>query len=77
MAADSQSLPIEHEIVLVNGVPTLVSSATPSEEGSDITVVVIPGNPGCIRFYDVFISTLFEAGKRKFPVYGVSHAGKQ
>lgn len=73
--SDSSTLPVQHEVVLVNGIPTRVSSATPDEETTNVAIVVIPGNPGCIGFYDVFISSLFEAGRRRLPVYGISHAG--
>uniref|UniRef100_H2Z651 Lipid droplet-associated hydrolase n=1 Tax=Ciona savignyi TaxID=51511 RepID=H2Z651_CIOSA len=34
---------------------------------------VIPGNPGCIRFYEKFADSLFS--KTKIPVWGISHVG--
>ena len=66
--------PVKHEIALINGVATRISSAMSTEE--NICIVVIPGNPGGIGFYDIFISTIFQAGKGKYSVYGVSHAGR-
>ena len=65
---------VKHEIALINGVATRISSAMSTEE--NICIVVIPGNPGGIGFYDIFISTMFQAGKGKCSVYGVSHAGR-
>lgn len=65
--------PVKHEIALINGVATRIASARSTEE--NLCIVVIPGNPGGIGFYDIFISTIFQAGKGKYSVYGVSHAG--
>ena len=66
-------LTVRHEIALINGVATRIASARSSEE--NVCIVVIPGNPGGIGFYDIFISTIFQAGKGRYSVYGVSHAG--
>ena len=71
---NNSNLPVKHEIALINGVATRISSARSAEENT--CIVVIPGNPGGIGFYDIFISTIFHAGKGKFSVYGISHAGK-
>jgi len=38
--------------------------------------VIIPGNPGLVEFYDVFITTLFDTLRGQCPVYAISHAGK-
>lgn len=70
---NNSSLSVKHEIALINGVATRISSARSAEENT--CIVVIPGNPGGIGFYDIFISTIFQAGKGRFSVYGVSHAG--
>ena len=71
---NNSNLSVKHEIALINGVATRIASARSIEE--NICIVVIPGNPGGIGFYDIFISTIFQAGKGKYSVYGVSHAGK-
>lgn len=71
---NNSSLSVKHEIALINGVATRISSARSAEENT--CIVVIPGNPGGIGFYDIFISTIFQAGKGRFSVYGISHAGK-
>ena len=71
---NNSNLSVKHEIALINGVATRISSAMSTAE--DLCFVVIPGNPGGIGFYDIFISTIFQAGKGKYSVYGVSHAGK-
>lgn len=63
------------ENVLVGGIPTVVSKILPSNSYSDCAIVVIPGNPGLIEYYDDFISSLFEASGEKLPIYGISHAG--
>lgn len=70
---NNSNLSVKHEIALINGVATRISSAMSTAE--DLCFVVIPGNPGGIGFYDVFISTIFQAGRGKYSVYGVSHAG--
>lgn len=70
---NNSNISVKHEIALINGVATRISSAMATAE--DICFVVIPGNPGGIGFYDIFISTIFQAGKGKYSVYGVSHAG--
>ena len=74
---NNPQLPVNHEIALINGIATRISSTVPREE-TEVSpcMVIIPGNPGDIGFYDIFISALFQAGKEKFPVYGVSHAGE-
>lgn len=71
---NNSNLSVRHEIALINGVATRIASARSIEE--NICIVIIPGNPGGIGFYDIFISTIFQAGKGKYSVYGVSHAGK-
>ena len=71
---NNTNLTVRHEIALINGVATRIASARSTEE--NICLVVIPGNPGGIGFYDIFISTIFQAGKGRYSVYGVSHAGK-
>lgn len=70
---NNSNSPVKHEIALINGVATRIASARSTEE--NLCIVVIPGNPGGIGFYDIFISTIFQAGKGKYSVYGVSHAG--
>lgn len=64
------------EIIPVSGIPTVVSKLLPLSGSSDFAVVVIPGNPGLIEYYDQFISSLFQAGGEKLHIYGISHAGK-
>ena len=70
-----ESLPL-HITRRVNGVPTVISIIKPTQDPIDVCVVIIPGNPGPIGFYDVFISTLFDASGKRILIYGVSHAGK-
>ncbi|EDO46263.1 predicted protein, partial [Nematostella vectensis] len=55
--------------------PTKISCATPRQDAEKVCVVVIPGNPGSIEFYDIFIATLFSESGGKIPIYGVGHAG--
>ena len=74
MNNNSNNICVKHEIALINGVATRISSAMSQSE--DVCFVVIPGNPGGIGFYDIFLSRIFQAGKGKYSVYGVSHAGK-
>ncbi|XP_046862073.1 lipid droplet-associated hydrolase-like isoform X2 [Xenia sp. Carnegie-2017] len=66
------------EVRNIDGIPTLISYAC--VESFDLkkctkAVVVIPGNPGLVRFYDCFIASLFKACERRYPVFGIQHAG--
>ena len=64
------------EVVSVNGLPTVVSKILPESNIHEHVIVLIPGNPGLVEFYDVFITTLFDALNGRYPVYAISHAGK-
>ena len=75
MSQKSIEISVKHKAIRINGVPTRVSSVVPDKADNDVAIVVIPGNPGSIGFYDIFISTLFQASGGKFAIYGVSHAG--
>ncbi len=61
-----------------NGIPSLISKI--HAENFDISkckkaVVLIPGNPGIIRFYDSFLESLFIECKGEIPMFGIQHAG--
>ena len=77
MAERQQESLVRHDIVLINGVHTKISCAIPEVDNDRFCVVVIPGNPGSIEFYDIFIDTLFKECGKKIPIYGVGHAGKK
>jgi len=64
-----------NEIVNVYGVPTWISCIKPKETQSKIFVLVIPGNPGPIGFYESFIESLFLTSDCSLTIYGISHAG--
>ena len=64
------------EVVSVNGLPTVVSKILPQNNIQKHVIVLIPGNPGLVEFYDVFITTLFDSLRGQFPLYAISHAGK-
>ena len=44
------------EVVIVNGLPTVVSKILPQNYIQKHVIVLIPGNPGLVEFYDVFIT---------------------
>ncbi|XP_020895474.1 lipid droplet-associated hydrolase [Exaiptasia diaphana] len=69
------SAEIERKVVPVNGIPTVISVLQPKDKPSKLSVVVIPGNPGLVEYYDVFISSLYEASGQSLSIYGISHAG--
>lgn len=75
MSQKSTEILVKHKVIRVNGVPTRVSSVLPENTSNNVAIVVIPGNPGSIGFYDIFISKLFKASGRNYAIYGVSHAG--
>ena len=64
------------EVVNVNGLPTVVSKIFPQKNNQKHAIVIIPGNPGLVEFYDVFITTLFDTLQGQCPIYAISHAGK-
>ena len=66
-----------NEIVNIYGVPTWISCIKPKETQSKIFVLVIPGNPGPIGFYESFIESLYLTSDCSLTVYGISHAGLQ
>ncbi|XP_070533901.1 lipid droplet-associated hydrolase-like [Ptychodera flava] len=91
MAADEDSI-CYSEYVTVNGVNTHVLKYDREEKEShhrvhahhgshskehDVLVLVIPGNPGVVGFYELFMETLYEASGRQVPVWGISHAGHE
>lgn len=77
MANNLEESLVRHDVVLINGVHTKISCAMPEVDNEQVCVIVIPGNPGSIEFYDIFIEVLFKECGKKIPIYGVGHAGKQ
>lgn len=76
MATASDMARLVKEVVTVNGMPTVISKILPQSNIHKNVIVVIPGNPGLVEFYDDFVSTLFNSLNGKWPVYAISHAGK-
>jgi len=76
MANKAQDSVVRHDIVLINGVHTKISCAIPEVDNEHVCVVIIPGNPGSIEFYDIFIDVLFNECGKRIPIYGVGHAGE-
>lgn len=66
---------IQRKVIPVNGIPTVISTLLPRDTCPKVSVVVIPGNPGLVEYYDLFIKGLFEASKKTLAIYGISHAG--
>ena len=65
---------VKKQVKTISGSSTVISSLG-SVNRSNLCIVFIPGNPGIIEFYDVFLSKLHKMCDRKVPVYGVAHAG--
>ena len=62
----------------INGIPSLISKihAENFEVGQcKKAVVLIPGNPGVIRFYESFLESLFDECEGRIPMFGIQHAG--
>jgi len=72
---EEHSPQIERKVIPVNGIPTVISVLKSQESHPKASVVVIPGNPGLVEYYDAFISALFEASGRSLSIFGISHAG--
>ena len=65
------------EVISVNGLPTVVSKILPQNNIEKHVIVLIPGNPGLVEFYDVFMTTfIFDTLRGRVSVYAISHAGK-
>ena len=69
---------VAKQVQSFNGIPSLISKI--HAENFDISkckkaVVLIPGNPGIIRFYDSFLESLFIECKGEIPMFGIQHAG--
>ena len=65
---------LKYEVRNILGYSTVISSIGFSKEKIDDKVIVlIPGNPGLIEFYQVFMKKLFAL--KKIPILGISHAG--
>ena len=75
MAATSTTSLVK-EVVIVDGLPTVVSKILPKKLNNKYVIVVIPGNPGLVEFYDDFVTTLFNSLRGQSPVYAISHAGR-
>ena len=62
------------EVKIISGSSTVISSIGTVDK-SDTCIVFIPGNPGIIEFYDVFLSALYKMCRSKISIVGVAHAG--
>lgn len=63
------------EVITLDGVRTVLSKILPQRKINKHVIVVIPGNPGLIEFYDDFVTSLFDALQGQLPVFGISHTG--
>lgn len=61
-------------VVNVMGIPTVVACIG-EISNSDACGILIPGNPGIIEFYDVFLTKLYEDFGPKLPIIGLAQAG--
>ena len=60
------------ERMCMMGSQTVISSIG-DYKNSDLMLMFIPGNPGVIGFYDVFLEELYRL--LKVPIVGISHGG--
>ena len=67
---------INHRAENIDGFSTVIATTKNFEEEIQkmkTVIVLIPGNPGLIEFYEVFMEKLHEL--RKLSIIGFSHAG--
>ncbi|ELR13563.1 uncharacterized protein ACA1_358610 [Acanthamoeba castellanii str. Neff] len=64
------------QIIEVGGIRTEAFVLRAEEPVSDITLVVVPGNPGAIEFYVEFITELFHLLEQRYSIVG-GHAPQQ
>jgi pimeloyl-ACP methyl ester carboxylesterase len=65
---------VEKEVVSVKGKRTELLSVHPKERG-DLTIVIIPGNPGIIDFYIEFMEEIYTRSEGRYSVLAIGHAG--
>ena len=73
---ENQAQLIDHQAENIDGFSTVIATTKNFEEEMGKTkavIVLVPGNPGLIEFYEVFMEKLHEL--RKLPIIGFSHAG--
>ncbi|XP_064652518.1 lipid droplet-associated hydrolase-like [Lineus longissimus] len=71
---ETEEIETRSEFAFVCGVPTHVLKYGQLGD-NDTLILVIPGNPGIIGFYELFMDTLNQLSDYSIPVWGVSHAG--
>lgn len=71
---------LHQDVVPVDNIPTKVITCgrwldekLPVNE--KLLIIVIPGNPGAIEYYEEFVCSLYEGLQRAVPIWAVSHAG--
>ncbi|XP_052762494.1 lipid droplet-associated hydrolase-like isoform X1 [Mya arenaria] len=57
------------------GMPTCLLKYGKVQSDTQTVILVIPGNPGVIEYYDCFMEELYRRLEGRVPVWGVSHAG--
>ena len=66
---------VKRSVKNVMGIPTVVSSLGNLSD-NNVCVIFIPGNPGVIEFYDVFLERLYERSAKRLPVIGIAQGGE-
>ncbi|XP_074656482.1 lipid droplet-associated hydrolase-like [Tubulanus polymorphus] len=77
-AADS-SIKRQHvssDFIQLSGIPTHVMKYGKLDLNPDkYLILVIPGNPGIIEYYEHYMEELFTQSNCQIPVWGIAHAG--
>ncbi|TRY59668.1 hypothetical protein DNTS_027406 [Danionella cerebrum] len=55
--------------------PKDLHTASKGPNPSNTLILIIPGNPGVVGFYETYMWTLYQTFHERFPVWAVSHAG--
>lgn len=70
---------LQEGFVPVNGLPTHVMTyggwLDETQFSQNPVIIVIPGNPGIIEYYQLFMESLHKALGEKYMIWGISHAG--
>lgn len=69
-----QELPIRH-VKKIMGSNTVISRFGAVTKRCNYCIIFIPGNPGIIEFYDVFLLKLHQLTGCRVPVIGIAQAG--
>ena len=68
---------LKREVKTICESSTVISSFGDLKKANKRCIVFVPGNPGIIEFYDVFLTELHKLTNYEVPVYGIAQGGTE